>query len=210
MKLRIACAILALAAPFVLLPATEEALTQAIRGFDPASQAREITWEQRARVIPDAARIGASTVERYIDEIEKLPGRAPKPDLDEVRAEVTRLQETAADLDAAYVHALPNLGSASPEKLAALNGILFRSERALTIDPGLPGRPWYRHRIYAPGTYTGYKAKTPPGIREAVEAGKPDEARDQAAQVAQVLRALHDQIAEAVRLLAQIGTLNQL
>ena len=152
----------------------------------------------------------ASTVERYIDEIEKIPPHTPKPDLADVRTEITRLQETAADLDAAYIHALPNLGSAPPEKLAALNSILFRSERALTIDPGLPGRPWYRHRIYAPGTYTGYDAKTLPGIREAVEAGKPDEAREQAAQVVQVLHALNDRITEAAHLLEQIGTLNQL
>ncbi len=146
----------------------------------------------------------ASTVERYTDEIEKLPGHAPKPDLAEVRAEITRLQETASDLDAAYMHASPNLGSAPPEKLAALNSILFRSERALTIDPGLPRRPWYRHRIYAPGTYTGYDAKTLPGIREAVEAGKPDEAREQAAQVVQVLHALNDRIAEAAGLLNKL------
>src|SRR5208282_4884433 len=112
-----------------------------------------------------------------------LPG---KPDLAAVRGEMTRLQKAATDLNADYTRALPNLGSASPDKLATLNRILFRTERALTIDPGLPGRPWYRHRIYAPGVYTGYAAKTLPGIREAVEAGKADEAQQQAAQLVQV------------------------
>jgi N-acetylated-alpha-linked acidic dipeptidase len=100
--------------------------------------------------------------------------------------------------------ALPHLAAAPPEKLATLNSILFRTERALTIDPGLPGRPWYRHRIYAPGLYTGYAVKTLPGIREATEAGKLAEAQEQAAQVAGVLRALNDRIAEAVALLGQI------
>ena len=52
MKFRIACA--ALAAPLALHPATDDS----IRGFDPASQAQEITWEQHARAVPDAARIG--------------------------------------------------------------------------------------------------------------------------------------------------------
>ena len=109
-------------------------------------------------------------------------------------AEVARLQKTAAALDLAETRALPGLASASQDRLAAINRILFRTERSLTMDPGLPGRPWYRHRIYAPGRYTGYDAKTLPGIREAVEAGKPDEAREQAGQVVQVLRALNDRV----------------
>jgi N-acetylated-alpha-linked acidic dipeptidase len=145
-----------------------------------------------------------STVRRYADEIEKLPGLERKPDLAAVRSELARVQKTAMDLNEAYMHALPNLGTASPEKLAALNSILFRTERALTIDPGLPGRPWYRHRIYAPGLYTGYAVKTLPGIREAVEAGKSDEAREQAVQVVQVLQALDKQIAEAAGLLNKL------
>jgi N-acetylated-alpha-linked acidic dipeptidase len=145
-----------------------------------------------------------STVRRYADEIEKLPGLERTPDLAAVRSELARLQKTAFDFNEAYMHALPNLGAASPGKLAALNSILFRTERALTIDPGLPGRPWYRHRIYAPGLYTGYAVKTLPGIREAVEAGKSDEAREQTGQVVQVLQALNDQIAQAAGLLNKL------
>jgi N-acetylated-alpha-linked acidic dipeptidase len=145
-----------------------------------------------------------STLRRYTDEIDRQPSRAPKPDLAAVRNQLARLQTTAMDLDAAYARALPNLGSAPPEKLAALNRILFRTERSLALDPGLPGRPWYRHLIYAPGVYTGYAAKTLPGIREAVEAGKADEAREQAARVVQVLGALNDQIVQATSLLSQL------
>lgn len=145
-----------------------------------------------------------STVRRYTDEIDNLPNQKEKPDLAPLRAEITRLQKTSADLDAAYMRALPNLGAAPPEKLAALNGILYRTERALIIDPGLPGRPWYRHRIYAPGVYTGYAAKTLPGIREAVEAGKPDEAREQAEQVVRVLSALNEEITQAATILSQL------
>jgi N-acetylated-alpha-linked acidic dipeptidase len=33
----------------------------------------------------------------------------------------------------------------------------------------LPGRPWFKHLIYAPGQYTGYEAKTLPAVREAIE-----------------------------------------
>ena len=75
------------------------------------------------------------------------------------------------------------------------------SERDLTLDPGLPGRPWYRNRIYAPGRYTGYSVKTLPGIREAVEANKPAEAAEQAKQVAQALDTLADHIDQAAKLM---------
>jgi N-acetylated-alpha-linked acidic dipeptidase len=34
---------------------------------------------------------------------------------------------------------------------------------------GLPGRGWYKNLIYAPGRFTGYGAKTLPGVREAIE-----------------------------------------
>jgi N-acetylated-alpha-linked acidic dipeptidase len=46
----------------------------------------------------------------------------------------------------------------------------------LTSLDGLPGRPWFRHLVYAPGFYTGYGVKTIPGVREAVEQKKWEEA----------------------------------
>jgi N-acetylated-alpha-linked acidic dipeptidase len=51
---------------------------------------------------------------------------------------------------------------------AAVDTALIATERAL-LGPGLPGRPWYRHELYAPGQYTGYDVKTMPAIREAIE-----------------------------------------
>jgi N-acetylated-alpha-linked acidic dipeptidase len=143
----------------------------------------------------------AATVGRYLDEIEKLPNQQRKPDLSKVRAELAQLTKTAAAFDSAVGRDLSKMNTAAPEKLSAINQILYRSERDLTLDPGLPGRPWFRHRIYAPGMYTGYAVKTLPGIREAVEAGKPDDAEQQAKQVAQVLRALNAQVERATRLL---------
>src|SRR6202050_1085731 len=60
MKLRIACAALLLTAPFALHPAANDS----ILGFDRASQTQEILWEQQARAIPDATRIG-EFIKRY-------------------------------------------------------------------------------------------------------------------------------------------------
>lgn len=50
-----------------------------------------------------------------------------------------------------------------------LNQILREAERSLLIPQGLPGRPWYRHAIYAPGEYTGYAAVVIPGVNEAID-----------------------------------------
>jgi N-acetylated-alpha-linked acidic dipeptidase len=71
--------------------------------------------------------------------------------------------------------------------LASLDRKLIESERRLTIPQGLPRRPWYIHAIYAPGYYTGYSVKTIPGVREAIEAKRWQEAEAQAQVVGKVL-----------------------
>lgn len=72
---------------------------------------------------------------------------------------------------------------------AALNQLLLQSERRLTLDEGLPRRPWYKHMIYAPGWYTGYSPKTLPGIREAIEERRYADVDPEIAKVAKVLQA---------------------
>jgi N-acetylated-alpha-linked acidic dipeptidase len=59
--------------------------------------------------------------------------------------------------------------------------------------------------LYAPGLYTGYGAKTLPGIREAVEAARWDEANQQAKQVADALKRLNGHVEEATRLLRALA-----
>jgi N-acetylated-alpha-linked acidic dipeptidase len=67
-------------------------------------------------------------------------------------------------------------------------------ERALTRDEGLPGRPWYRHHVYAPGFYTGYGVKTLPGVREAIEQRKWADANTQIVILAGVLNHYADML----------------
>ncbi len=157
-----------------------------------------------AEVLPFEFGRLVSTLWRYTDGIDRLPREVKKPDFAALRAELARLQSRATELNAAYARALPALGSAPGEGLAGINRILFRTERTFAADPGLPGRPWYRHRLYAPGVYTGYAAKTLPGIREAVEAGRTDEARDETAKLTGILHALGDQLTEAAGLLDKL------
>jgi N-acetylated-alpha-linked acidic dipeptidase len=80
---------------------------------------------------------------------------------------VADLQRAAREYRGAV--AVPTVEAMDPLALGRLNDLLFRTERALLDERGLPERPWYRHQIYAPGYYTGYGAKTLPALREAIE-----------------------------------------
>jgi len=82
----------------------------------------------------------------------------------------------------------------SPASQQELNNTLMQLEHAMSREEGLPGRPWYRHHIYAPGLLTGYGVKTLPGIREAIEARRWEEAGQQIVIAAKVL----DQVSEVL------------
>ncbi|MGC1390149.1 MAG: transferrin receptor-like dimerization domain-containing protein [Bacteroidales bacterium] len=61
----------------------------------------------------------------------------------------------------------------------AFNQSLQHAEQQLLNETGLPRRAWYKHTLYAPGSYTGYDVKTMPGIREAIEQRDWKEAQQQ-------------------------------
>ena len=110
---------------------------------------------------------------------------APVPDID-----FSPLDDAAAKLKAsasAYDAAIAAAPSLTPKQIAGINGILQGLEQAMTDSRGLPGRPWYRHLIYAPGMLTGYGAKTLPGVREAIEGRRWSEAAEFIARTARAL-----------------------
>ena len=128
-----------------------------------------------ATVLPFEFGAVVRTYRRYADEIEK---GARKNDttralsLTPVREALNRL-ETAATRHSSAVSRLDRTSASTLQRnrssIDEANRLLFMTERALTDSSGLPGRPWFRHLLYAPGFYTGYGVKTMPGIREAVE-----------------------------------------
>ena len=89
-----------------------------------------------------------------------------------------------------------------PDAAKELNKILLGAERALTRTEGLPGRPWYRHQIYAPGQYTGYGVKTLPAVREAIELRNWREAEAQAVVVGRTLEGFAEQVERATAVLS--------
>ena len=82
--------------------------------------------------------------------------------------------------------------------LEQVNQELLRSERVLTDPNGLPGRPWYKHQLYAPGFYTGYGVKTLPGIREAIEERRWEEGDRYIAVVSHAINAYSKRLDRAI------------
>jgi N-acetylated-alpha-linked acidic dipeptidase len=111
--------------------------------------------------------------------------------------------EAAARAQRDALHAATDGENDPPrEQVVAAERLFYLGERDLTRDQGLPRRPWFRHLIYAPGFYTGYGVKTLPGVREAIEEKRFDEAQEQIGLVAERIEALAGRLEEAARLLA--------
>jgi N-acetylated-alpha-linked acidic dipeptidase len=80
------------------------------------------------------------------------------------------LARASTEYRKAVERATANGGAAiAKASLAEVNAALMESEHKLTLEEGLPGRPWFKHFVDAPGQYTGYEAKTLPVVREAIE-----------------------------------------
>ncbi len=102
-----------------------------------------------------------------------------------VRAAATRLQDAATALERAADAGLA--GGGWPAGGAdAVNASLMRAERGL-LGPGLPGRTWFRHELYAPGLNTGYAAVPLPRLGQALLDASP---KDWAAGMAPTAAAL--------------------
>jgi N-acetylated-alpha-linked acidic dipeptidase len=131
----------------------------------------------------------------------KLEGEVPDLDFAPLDDAVERLQRTARRYDD-DVTRLAAAGFPSVEaRHAELNALLGTLEQALTDPRGLPGRPWFKHMIYAPGINTGYAAKTVPAVREAIEDGRWADADEYLAITAQALVRYCDRVDQAIELL---------
>jgi N-acetylated-alpha-linked acidic dipeptidase len=85
-----------------------------------------------------------------------------------------------------------------PATQARINGALMNIDQLLLDPQGLPGRGWYKNLISAPGMLTGYGAKTLPGVREAIEQRRWDDARTYVGRTAAVIEAYANRLDQAV------------
>ncbi len=123
----------------------------------------------------------AREISAYIDAAKRKASDDGLGSLDFAPAQAAASRFAAA---AQRVHALQ---SAPSGNLAPLNLALRQAETAFLSDSGLPGRPWYRHTIYAPGMLTGYAAVVIPGVNEAIDARDPALAAQQLTVLTQAL-----------------------
>jgi N-acetylated-alpha-linked acidic dipeptidase len=81
-----------------------------------------------------------------------------------------------------------------------INHDLASVEQMLLAPEGLAGRPWYKHTIYAPGSYAGYAAEVLPGVNEALD-------RDDAATLQQEVASLAAALTRASARLDEVAQL---
>ncbi|HTV82058.1 MAG TPA: M28 family metallopeptidase [Acidobacteriaceae bacterium] len=113
----------------------------------------------------------------YLQAAQKKAEAAGMTDLDFAPAEAAARQFTqfAGQVTAKQ----QNPGADSAAQLASLNDQLRAVEGDFIAQQGLPGRPWFKHVIYAPGEYTGYAAVVIPGVNEAIDAKDLPRAQEQ-------------------------------
>jgi N-acetylated-alpha-linked acidic dipeptidase len=109
--------------------------------------------------------------------------------LDRLVAAVLEFQDEALAIDGETAR-VSKAEDVSSQELRDLNDALQKVERAFLLEHGLPGRPWFKHAIYAPGLTTGYACWPLPAIRQALE-------EKNAAQVASAVGACVEGIKKA-------------
>jgi N-acetylated-alpha-linked acidic dipeptidase len=176
-----------------LLPYDFDDFTDTIRGY--IEEISKLAREQRDQIVERNRQIEAGVFAATADPREKTvppPREAVPPFLN-----FAPLENGLAALDRAtglYDQALARAALAGAAVRDA-NARLIGVERALTLDDGLPNRPWFKHQIYAPGLYTGYGVKTLPAVREAIEQKQWQLADRQIVRVGKVL----ENAAEAIQ-----------
>jgi N-acetylated-alpha-linked acidic dipeptidase len=113
--------------------------------FDPAAYGREIA--------------------AYAKELAATPaGRPLAEDLARLSAAADQWARDSKTTQEAVAVSVTS-GDADAGRIRAVNAWLLGLERGVSDAAGLPGRPWFRHLIYAP--LPSYAAETLPAIREA-------------------------------------------
>ena len=111
-----------------------------------------------ADLLPFDYRPYSARVDEFIKEAERESGTT----FDAARAANTAFAEAAVRIN---TRAAAAMQTRDRDALAAINRALMRAERGLLDMSGIPGRPWYRHQIYAP-KYT-YAPELLPGLATA-------------------------------------------
>ena len=174
-----------------LLPYDFDDFTDTIRRY--IEEISRLALEKREQTVERNRQIDEGLFAATEDPREKTvppPREAVPPFLNFAPLEngLAALEGATGLYDQALARAAENGGAAlAGAALREANARLIAVERALTLDDGLPNRPWFKNQIYAPGLYTGYGVKTLPAVREAIEQKQWKLADQQIVRVGKVL-----------------------
>lgn len=121
-----------------------------------------------ADVIPLDYSFYPREVAAYLRDLKKIAPASMQPELELLTQKCQSWQTAAQTMTSKMEQLSTATGGMSRARAGVLNGALIAEERTLLADGGIPGRPWFRHLIYAP--LPSYDAETLPGLREALVA----------------------------------------
>jgi N-acetylated-alpha-linked acidic dipeptidase len=145
-----------------------------------------------ADVIPLDYAPYASAISGYLLELERRWTNRRNDAFDDVHAAVAEFRAAAESLNQARETAL---AANNLQQMEMLNRRLIGAERALLDEAGIPGRPWYRHQIYAPKQT--YAPELLPAVAEAIDAASAND---------QIARQIHRLTAAVRRAAAAISS----
>ncbi len=137
-----------------------------------------------ADVVPLDERPYALRIREFLDEVTAVAPAGDRGAFAPARRASDRFTAAADRFNRRRTDLL-NLPTVDRGRADALSSGLMRAERALLDRDGIPGRPWYRHLIYAP--QPTYAPEVLPGVTEAVIAGNRARLVDQINRLAAAL-----------------------
>ncbi len=190
------------AAQAELIPADESDFAASIAGYDEELHKLAENMRVRSRELGKLLDEDAFTLASDPKEPRTAPARAgevPYLNFSELDNAIARLEQSARAFDKEYARVSGGDDARTAAERERINTSIASIEQTLTDPRGLPGgRDWYQHMIYAPGAHTGYGVKTLPGIREAIEDRRWDEANEYIGVVARALNAYSSRLDRAI------------
>jgi N-acetylated-alpha-linked acidic dipeptidase len=190
------------AAQAELIPADESDFAASIAGYDEELHKLADNMRARSRELGKLLDDDAFALASDPREPRIAPPRAgdvPYLNFSVLDNAIARLEQSAKAFDKEYARVSAGDDARAAAERERINASLTTIEQTLTDPHGLPGgRDWYQHMIYAPGAHTGYGVKTLPGVREAIEDRRWDEANEYMGVVARALNAYSTRLDRAI------------
>jgi len=131
-----------------------------------------------AGILPFDFAVYGQNIRAFVDDLNAQTKLENHMDLKPLSKRIDEFESAGKELNSTVSRALRD-GRVDPKAAAAVNARIMQVERNWLHTEGIPGRPWFKHILYA-ARYT-YAHLELPGMTEAAEAGNWALAKEQAA-----------------------------